>query len=203
MSVPEDVLEFWFADACTAPEAAAARNEFWFASNPDVDGKIWEEFGDDVLDAAAGRYDDWVATPSGSLALIILLDQFPRNIYRGTAEVFQLDAKALAVAQKGVQLGQLDGFSVPEQAFFLMPYQHAEDITVQETGVLLYDTMARQAPDGWGDLAAGYRNFAVIHRNIIADYGRFPHRNAVLGRVSNVAEAAYLKEGGETFGQAT
>jgi uncharacterized protein (DUF924 family) len=199
---PDDILSFWFEAACSSPDAAAERNAFWFAADPDVDKEIWQEFGDDVIDAAHGRYDEWAVTATGRLALIILLDQFPRNIYRGTAEVFRYDASALALAQKGVQIGQLASLAVPEQAFFLMPYQHAEDIGIQDTGVLLYDAMAAEAGDDWRELAANYRNFAVIHRNIIADYGRFPHRNGALGRVSTAAEIRYLEAGGNTFGQA-
>ena len=117
-------------------------------------------------------------------------------------QVFRYDAVALRMAQNGVRLGQLAGLTLPEQAFFLMPYQHAEDLAVQDTGVELYNAMVAEAEDEWKELATGYRNFAVIHRNIVADYGRFPHRNEVLGRNSTDAELQYLAEGGETFGQA-
>ena len=120
MTGPDQVLQFWFADALLAAEQCAARGEFWFSNNEATDQQIFEVFGDAITDAAAGLYDDWTATPQGRLALIILLDQFPRNIYRGTGEVFRHDAQAIALARQGVQLGQIAGLSVPETAFFLM-----------------------------------------------------------------------------------
>lgn len=198
---PDNILNFWFADACESPAATLRRNDFWFSSNPELDGLIWEEFGDAVTDAANRHYDDWVATARGRLALIILLDQFPRNIFRGTAEVFRYDARALALAQQGVATGQLASLAIPEQAFLLMPYQHSEDLSIQDAGVGLYDAMTAAAPAEWKAVAGGYRDFAARHRDIIAEYGRFPHRNDVLGRAATEAESRFLAEGGESFGQ--
>jgi uncharacterized protein (DUF924 family) len=200
---PDDILQFWFADACESPAAARARNAFWFSADRAVDEQIWEMFSDDVSDAANGHYQNWGDTAMGRLALIIALDQFPRNIFRGTAEVYHYDGRALQLAQQGVTLGQLAGLTVPEQAFFLMPYQHSEDLAVQDAGVALYDAMVMAAPPEWRELATGYHDFAIRHRDIIAEYGRFPYRNSVLGRHSTAAESRYLAEGGPTFGQAS
>ena len=202
MAHPDDVLNFWFADALEAPKLASARGAIWFGTSPAVDSEIWEEFADVVSDASEGHYEDWLQTARGRLALIIVLDQFPRNIYRGTAEVYRYDPLALQLAQAGVALGQLVGLEVPEQAFFLMPYQHAEDIEVQRTGVALMQALVSEAPDGWKEVAEGYRGFAVRHHDIVAYYGRFPHRNKILGRHSTTAESRFLSEGGESFGQA-
>jgi uncharacterized protein (DUF924 family) len=201
MALPEEVLEFWFADTNGSPEATLARNEFWFSANPETDSQVWQYFGDVVNDAAEGLYKGWEESNYGRLALIIVLDQFPRNIYRGTSEVFRYDAQALALAGQGVTLGQLAGLSVPEQAFFLMPYQHSEDLAVQRAGVQLMQGMAEEATAEWQQVADGYKQFAVMHHDIIAKYGRFPHRNELLGRSSTEAEIGYLDEGGETFGQ--
>lgn len=198
---PDDILQFWFADASASPAAARARNAFWFDADRAVDAQIWELFSDDVSDVANGHYQDWADTAAGRLALIIALDQFPRNIFRGTAEVYRYDSRALDLAQKGIALGQLAGLTIPEQAFFLMPYQHAEDLAVQDAGVKLYAAILAEAPADWRELAAGYHDFAVRHREIIAEYGRFPYRNSALGRLSTAAEARYLAEGGATFGQ--
>ena len=176
---PDNILKFWFAQAALSPAAAQERNAFWFGNNTDVDQEIWELYGDAVTDAGAGYYMDWGRTAYGRLALIILLDQFPRNIYRGTAEVFRYDAKALELAGQGVTLGHLAGLSVPEQAFFLMPYQHSEDVAVQNAGVSLYDAMVEEAPEEWRELALGYRDFAARHRDIIAEYGRSPRTSPV------------------------
>ncbi|MEJ2138522.1 MAG: DUF924 domain-containing protein [Gammaproteobacteria bacterium] len=198
---PDNILEFWFADACESPAAARRRSDFWFTPNPELDGLIWEEYADAVTDAANYHYDDWASTAAGRLALIILLDQFPRNIFRGTAEVFRHDARALQLAQQGVATGQLAGLAIPEQAFMLMPYQHSEDLAIQDAGVGLYGAMLSAAPLEWKEVAAGYRDFAARHRDIIAEYGRFPHRNSVLGRSATEAESRFLAEGGESFGQ--
>jgi uncharacterized protein (DUF924 family) len=202
MATPDDVLEFWFADAAESPEATRVRSEFWFSNNPETDSQIWQLFADVVGDAGVDVYDDWANTAYGRLALIILLDQFPRNIFRGTSEVYRYDSRALMLAGQGVTVGQLAGLSVPEQAFFLMPYQHSEDISVQRAGVQLMKAMVDEALDEWKPVARSYHEYAVHHHDIVAAYGRFPHRNSLLGRSSTEAEAEYLAQGGETFGQA-
>lgn len=199
---PDSLMNFWFAQACESPAAALERSSFWFGNDPVVDQQIWELYADTVTDAGAGHFADWAESAHGRLALILLLDQFPRNIYRGTAEVFRYDAKALTLAGQGITLGQLAGLTVPEQAFFLMPYQHSEDVAVQNAGVALFSAMVEEAAPEWRDVAAGYRDFAIQHRDIIVEYGRFPHRNSVLGRASTAAEDGYLAGGGATFGQA-
>jgi len=201
MAHPDEVLEFWFADALESPQAAMARSSFWFAGDSATDSLIWELYADTVSDAAAGHYDDWLQTARGRLALIIVLDQFPRNIFRGTAEVYRLDPMVITLAQAGVALGQLAGLSVPEQAFFLMPYQHAEDIEVQRAGVALMQAMVSEAPPEWEAAAVGFTEFAMRHHDIVESYGRFPHRNKVLGRNSTTDEARFLSEGGDSFGQ--
>lgn len=202
MAYPDEVLEFWFADALESPAAAAARSSFWFGSDPATDSLIWKLYADTVTDAAAGHYDDWLQTARGRLALIIVLDQFPRNIFRGTAEVYRYDPLVITLAQAGVALGQLAGLTVPEQAFYLMPYQHSEDLEVQRAGVALMQAMVSEALPEWQDSARGFSDFAMRHYDIVESYGRFPHRNKVLGRNSTKAETRFLSEGGETFGQA-
>ncbi|TDJ43681.1 MAG: DUF924 domain-containing protein [Gammaproteobacteria bacterium] len=199
---PDRIMRFWFAQAGETPAATIERNSFWFGADTVVDQQIWELYADIVTDAGAGHYADWAETAHGRLALIILLDQFPRNIFRGTAEVFRYDIKALELAGQGVTLGQLAGLTVPEQAFFLMPYQHSEDVAIQNAGVALYAAMAEDAPDEWRDIAVGYRDYAAQHRDIIVEYGRFPHRNSVLGRASTANEDGFLAGGGATFGLA-
>jgi uncharacterized protein (DUF924 family) len=199
---PDNIMDFWFGQACASPAATLERNPFWFGSDSVLDQQIWELYADTVTDAGAGHYADWAESAHGRLALILLLDQFPRNIFRGTAEVFRYDAMALELAGQGITLGQFTGLTVPEQAFFLMPYQHSEDVAVQNAGVALYSAMVDDAADEWRDVAAGYRDFAAQHRDIIAEYGRFPHRNSVLGRSSTPDEDGYLAGGGATFGQA-
>ena len=198
----DEILKFWFADAADSPAAAAARGKFWFQVNEKVDRQIWFLFADTLSDAASGVFDVWAEEPDGRLALIILLDQCPRNMYRGTAEVFRHDPRAMALAREGVECGQLESLSVPEQLFFLLPYQHSEKLAIQKAGVELYEIVVAKAADEWRAVAEGYRDFAVRHYDIIAQFGRFPHRNQALGRQSSGAEERYLSGGGDTFGQA-
>ncbi len=201
MASPEEVLDFWFEDACTSPRQAKERNSVWFSADASTDKQIWTLFADMVLDAAAGHYSYWDQTALGRLALIILLDQFPRNIFRGTSEAFRYDASALVYAREGVEKGQLAGLAVPQQVFFLMPYQHSEELDAQRASVELMRGMVDEAPEEWRACASGHSDFARLHHDIVASYGRFPHRNALLGRTSTEAESAYLAGGGQTFGQ--
>ncbi len=199
---PDSVLEFWFADANESPAKCEQRGAFWFTPDTEVDRLIWEVYADAVTDTGAGYFDDWLDTSTGHLALILLLDQFPRNIFRGTSEVYRYDARALEIAGQGITLGHMAGRSIPEQAFFLMPYQHSEDLAVQRAGVDLTRAMADGAPLEWQAVAQNFLAFAIRHHDIVAEYGRFPHRNGLLGRHTTEAEARFLSEGGETFGQA-
>lgn len=202
MSQPEEVLAFWFGDACDSPEAARARNPFWYSPDPATDHQIWELYADVLTDASAGLYDYWQETPQGRLALIILFDQFPRNMFRGTSEVYRYDSNALQLAGQGITVGHLADLSVPEQTFFLMPYQHSEDIAVQRVGVDMMRALFSSAALEWKEFAKESLDYAVRHHDIVAEYGRFPHRNSLLGRNSTEAETRFLAEGGETFGQA-
>lgn len=202
MASPDEVLQFWFADSCESPELAELRDSFWFSVDPAVDQIIWTAYGDLVVDAGGAHYAHWAETARGRLALIIVLDQFPRNIFRGTSEAYRYDAAALALASEGVKMGHLAGLAVPQQAFFLMPYQHSEDIVVQRAGLELMQGMVDEAPENWRHCASGYCDYARMQHDIVASYGRFPHRNAIVGRKSTEAETRYLDEGGHTLGQA-
>jgi uncharacterized protein (DUF924 family) len=201
MLTSEEILQFWFEDACESPAQAEARNAFWFSANAEFDAQIWTLYADVVTDASLDHYENWAGSPLGRLALIIVLDQFPRNIFRGTSEAYRYDAQVLALARAGVEKGQLAGLAIPHQAFFLMPYQHSEDIQVQRSGVELMQGIVDEAPDEWRACASAYSDYAHQHHDIVANYGRFPHRNAPLGRTSTEAESRYLSDGGQTFGQ--
>lgn len=201
MITPEQVLDYWFSDATESPEKAAARGDFWFKSNPAVDVEIDERFRS-VLDAAAEHeLDHWLATPKGRLAMIIVLDQFPRNIFRGTEEAFAYDGDALTIMLQGLNVDVPEHLQPVEQAFYLMPTQHAEDIEIQRMGVSQYEACAGNAPEAWAAHMKGYTDFARQHLEIIEKFGRFPHRNSILSRISTEEETAYLNDGGATFGQ--
>ena len=130
-----------------------------------------------------------------------MLDQFPRNIHRAREAAFAHDDQALRVARRGVAVGHLEALTTMEQAFLLMPFQHCEDLDCQREGLALFERMLAGAPAPWHAVAENVVNYARLHLELVERFGRFPHRNAILGRASTPAELEYLNSGAETFGQ--
>jgi uncharacterized protein (DUF924 family) len=172
---PEDVLAFW-------REAGPDR---WFAKDEAFDAEIRDKFLSVYEAASVGQLDHWGATAEGALALVIVLDQFPRNMFRGSARTFAADARARAAANVALKRGYDQDVSEAERGFLFLPFMHSEELTDQERCVALYR-------------AAGDANlsYAEEHRDIVRRFGRFPHRNAVLGRQSTPEEQAFLDAGG-------
>jgi uncharacterized protein (DUF924 family) len=182
-----EVLDFWFG-----PLPHAVRGE-WFRKDAAFDERIRERFGDDVAAAVAGAFGDWCSTPHGALARVVLLDQFTRNLYRDTPRAFAGDAGALATSSEAVARGfdrALDGF---ERWFLYMPFEHSEDPTMQERSLALFGALAEET----GDRSA--LDWAEKHAAVIRRFGRYPHRNAILGRESTPEELAFLNEPGSRF----
>lgn len=175
-ATPFDVLDFWWR----------AGPKKWFARSDAFDAEIRERFLALYEHAAAGHLDSWSGTPHGLLALLLLLDQFPRNLFRDDARAFATDGKALELAQMGLERDFHRAYPNPVKAFFFLPFEHAEDMAAQEVSVDLF----RQHTDEQGYL------YALIHMDAIRRFGRFPHRNTVLGRETTAEEAAYLANGG-------
>lgn len=198
----EEILAFWFGEPATEPAAVDALMKRWFRSDPQLDAQIRDRFAAVMAGAAASRLQSWERQARGRLALILLLDQFPRNVFRGTAAAFTQDAKALDLTMRGIEAAQDRDLDPLERLFFYMPMQHSESITVQNRSVELFDELARSSrTDFIADAMANSADHARQHRDIIAEFGRFPHRNAVLGRTSTDAEVRFLEQGGPTFGQ--
>ena len=171
-----DVLEFWWT-------AGPAK---WFSGGSDFDREIADRFAGLWRDAASGACDPWAETADGALALVLVLDQFSRNLHRGSAEAFSQDGKALAIAQTALGSGFDRAYPFPARSFFYIPFMHSEDMSDQERCVDLFRR-------------AGQRDqyvFALEHMDIVRRFSRFPHRNAVLGRETTPEEAAFLKDGG-------
>ena len=179
----DEVIEFWFG---VPPEK-------WFAKDPAFDEEIRRRFGSLHAEAAAGAHGDWRGTPRGDLALLVLLDQFPRNLFRGDARSFATDAAALAIAETMSR----DGLAPLHVMVSLIPYLHVEDLALQDRGIAAYETLAAAHPDQ--PMLKGALDFAKKHRDIIARFGRFPHRNAVVGRESTPDEIEFLKQPGSSF----
>ncbi len=181
MREAREILEFWFAPA---------QRPRWFVKDAAFDAEILR-FEPLYERAAAGQLSGWQETPDGALALLLCLDQVPRNIYRGTPEAFATDAKARAVADWAVDREfDLRFPSEDERIFFYLPFEHSEDLDDQHRAVELVRTRCQNET---------YLRYAVAHRDVIAEFGRFPHRNAILGRRSTEAEEAYLKRPGAGF----
>ncbi len=177
---PNDIIQFWFS-----PEA----RPHWFLASDAFDARMRERFGALSELAGAGELDDWAKTPEGSLALILLLDQVPRNIHRHAAQAFRSDDKALALAKKAIAAGFDMSVGKDERLFFYLPLQHAEDIATQDEAVRLVEALGDEE----------HTNYARRHRDIIQRFWRFPHRNAQLGRTSTQAEIEFLKQPGSSF----
>ncbi len=187
---PESVLEFWFG---------AEARKHWWAKSDAFDEEIRTKFGDLVAEAVAGQHVDWRADRDAALALTIVLDQLTRNIYRGTPQAFSGDPGALATATEAIVRG-FDRDTVLERRMFLyMPFEHSELLAMQERSVELFTQWASEHDEATRADALENLEYARRHHEIIARFGRFPHRNAILGRESTPEEIAFLKEPGSSF----
>lgn len=189
-TTPQGVLDFWFG-APGSPEHGTAR-DLWFGKSDTTDATIRARFGADVEAALAGTRANWAADRGGTLALILLLDQFTRNIFRDTPRAFAGDAQALALARNMVAGGHDKVMSPYERWFVYLPFEHSESLAAQDESLRLFGALAQDgAPDGlvW----------ARKHYDVIARFGRFPHRNAILGRTSTPEELAFLQRPGSRF----
>ena len=197
------VLGFWFGEPGADGLMDAGRRQTLFRADPAFDTQIRERFGADVEAALRGDRDDWSANAHGRLALILLLDQFTRNIHRGDARAFAGDERALTLARIGVECADDRLLTVDERAFFYLPFEHSENIADQDTCVaLLEGLLAEQRPGSpSARVVASYLDHAHEHRQLIRQFGRFPHRNAVLGRKDTEAEAAWRQRDRRRFGQ--
>lgn len=178
MDKVQDILTFWFEQA---------GEEKWWVKDPDFDAQIRQRYQDAHTKAAAGQMDHWMESAEGALALILLLDQFPRNIYRGSAFAFATDEKALNLARQALEQGYDKALSVEQASFFYLPFMHSERLEDQEKCVELFEAISDQVPN---------LPFAIAHRDVIQKFGRFPHRNKVLSRRTTAEEQAYLDDGG-------
>ena len=196
-----DVLRFWFEDAARSPEALQRRNEVWFRADPTFDGECALRFGPLLADAAGGVLNSWSETPHGRLALVILLDQIPRNVHRGSADAFIHDSKAAGHCIAAIESGQDRTLHPVESAFLYMPLQHAETLELQRLSVERFESLAAAVDDAWREHFIENVRYAREHHDIVERFGRFPHRNRILGRESTEEELRYLADGAPTFGQ--
>ena len=200
----QPLLDWWFGAAgsgsdMTAAEVAASRTALWFGKQDRQDDQAREQFGVRVEQALAGQLQDWQGEPEGWLANILLLDQLPRMIFRDTPRAFAGDALARRLVQQGLARGWDQQLAPIQRVFVYLVLEHAEDLALQDQALQLFDGLHRQAAVAERELFAGYLDYAERHQRVIARFGRFPHRNQILGRTSSAEESAFLLEPGSRF----
>ena len=195
------ITDFWLDNSCDSPEAALNRRDWWYRGGATVDDEIRSRFGDHVVRACNCELMDWADTANGAVALALLLDQFTRNIYRHTPAAYGGDTCAMETVQRAIAR-RLDRDLHPVARIWLYhPFHHAETVAEQDYGLALLDDTWRDAPQEWQNYVQRSITGWTRHRNIVARFGRFPHRNDVLGRTSSAEERAFLSKGAEAFGQ--
>ncbi len=192
---PERVLSYWFPESINDADLETLRREGkrWMAGGPEVDREITEHFGGVLEQARRGELDHWAQTPRGRLALIIVLDQFSRNIYRDSPHSYSQDEKALELALEGIELGMDRELGAAERNFFWLPLGHSEDLALHEISVRHAEEEAANAPPHQRAMAEFGVSQAKAARSVIARFGRHPHRNEILGRTSTPEELEYLR----------
>lgn len=196
----QSLLDFWFGDDADDVTRARRQAPLWWGKSSETDALILHRFGALAEAAASGTLTDWAEVPAGRLALILLLDQVPRNIHRGTPAAFAQDAKARDLCLKGLVLGADKSLSPLGRVFFYLPLEHAESAEQQARSVALFEVLAAEQAGGEArDTFEGFADFARRHRVIVDRFGRFPHRNAILGRADEGEEAVFLTQPGSGF----
>ncbi|AFY99191.1 DUF924 family protein [Calothrix sp. PCC 6303] len=191
MSQPNNILDFWFGSP-TQPEYGKPQR-FWFNKQPEFDNELRTRFQQDYEQAAAGNLEDWKNNSEACLALILLLDQFPRNMFRNTPQAFATDPKAVVTAETAISKGYDQQLLTVQRWFIYLPFEHSENIQHQEKAVKLFQQLSNDTE------SQSTIDYAIRHLEIIQRFGRFPHRNEILGRISTSEEKEFLKQPGTSL----
>lgn len=200
LPTPGAVLDYWIGAATDDHLFANRQHKLWFAKSDQADAFIAAQFGPLHTALEAGLSEHWAAAgPRARLAAIIVLDQFSRNMFRGTRAAFASDTHALELAKAGIESGEDRQLTEVERVFFYLPFEHSEAMTDQKKSVRVFETLLQDARSTFRPKCVGFLDYAHQHRDVIERFGRFPHRNAVLGRTNTEAEAEYLSKPGAGF----
>lgn len=193
-ALPATVLDFWFGKRPYDDDYIIERFALWFdpSTNAEFDEALSARFNHTVEQARSGKLDHWAETASGALALILLLDQIPRNIYRGTAAAFSSDAKALATSRYGIKNGFDQQLDIAERILFCIPFEHAEDLATQQAYIDYCSELNQIAPPALKNLTEECIAAGKEHRDVVQRFGRFPSRNQALGRITTAEELKWL-----------
>ena len=198
-SEAQRVLAFWFGPLDPQGRASASASARWWKKDATFDEEIRTSFGGLHAQLAGGECSDWLATPRGRMAYVIVLDQFSRNMFRGSGQSFATDERALVAVEEGIALGHDRALAFDERGFFYMPFMHSEKLDKQDRAVALFSAWREELQGAEREHVAGMVRYAERHRDIISRFGRFPHRNALLGRASTGEEQAFLAQPGSSF----
>jgi uncharacterized protein (DUF924 family) len=193
------VLDFWFGAPGTATDIASRQSKLWFGKSEANDQQVARRFAETLVAAGRGELDGWNANPRGSLALIVVLDQFPHHIHRNQGQSFAYDAQSLALALDLIQRGEDTRIAPIERVFAYLPLEHAETMAMQDLSVVQYEKLVAEASPAEQGLFGDFLDYARKHRDVVARFGRFPHRNELLGRPSTQDEIEFLKQPGSRF----
>jgi uncharacterized protein (DUF924 family) len=197
--VKNELLDFWFGEDPDDAVVAKSKPELWWGHRAETDELLQARFGGSASSAAANVLDHWTGSPRSRLALILLLDQLPRSIHRGTPAAFAQDSKARKVALQGLESGADKLLRPIERLFFYLPFEHSEELADQDRSVALYRELASEVPEALRETFTEFVDYAVRHREVVARFGRFPHRNQILGRASTPEEKTFLEQPGSSF----
>ncbi len=199
METIEAIVDFWFGQNPDDAAAAKERSPLWWSKNPDTDGEIRRRFEPLVIAAESGDLDDWRLSVEGRLALVLLTDQFPRNIFRDTPAAFRFDVLARNICVEGLEARTERELRPIERVFFYLPLEHSEDLDDQNRCVALFRELADEVSEDLRPTFDNFVDFALRHQTIIERFARFPHRNVILGRQSTPAEIEFLEQPHSSF----
>ncbi|MCR9247508.1 MAG: DUF924 domain-containing protein [bacterium] len=199
VNLVQEILDFWFGPIADDGSCQSEFQKRWWAKDPDFDREVTTRFAAHIAEAEAGRLDALRATPEGCLALVVLCDQLTRNSRRDQAAMYSADPFALATLRHALDQGHDRQLRTMQRYFLLMPLMHAESRELQEEGIRRFDELAREAEPGAVESAKGAAEYMRAHAVIVERFGRFPHRNELLGRASTPEELAFLQEPGSSF----
>ena len=200
-TIVDKIIEFWFADASNSPENAFSRKPFWYEGGKIIDQKIQKAFSREVRRACDGELSHWVSTARGALALIIILDQFTRNIFRNTPYAYSGDELAINIVNISIKRGHDKVLSPASTIWLYHPFHHSEKVEEQDYGLALLYSLKERSPKAWQDYIKKSIAGWTRHRQIISRFGRFPHRNHILKRETTSEEKIFLNQNGRSFGQ--